>query len=166
MVYSTSMSFRIAFLGVLLIILLSIASVPEGSFVSRLNAVSVTLIGLCLFASLYLERWVFDKKANLFEKNVGILPLYWRRKTPLDALQKVVFREAGPKPASAPRPLGWSPGKIAVLTVVDRNDKRYRLDTARGGSVREMRRSAERLSAFCSIPLEDNAEDSQSKAGT
>ncbi len=165
MVYSTSIGFRITFLGVLLIILLSIASVPEGSFVSRLNAVSVTLIGLCLFASLYLERWVFDRKANLFEKNVGILPLYWRRKTPLDALQKVVFHEAGPKTDDRPRLLGRVPGRIAVLFVVDRDARSYRLDTARGGAVREMRRSAERLSAFCSIPLEDNAEDSQSEAG-
>lgn len=164
MVYSTSLGFRIVFLVALLIILLSIASVPEGSFLSRLNPVSLTLIGICLFAVLYLERWIFDKKANLFEKNVGILLLYWRKRRPLDALRKVVFHEAGPKPVDGARLLIRTPRRIAVLSVVDRDDRKYRLDTARGGSVREMRRSAERLSAFCSIPLEEDADDAPSEA--
>ena len=148
MVYTTAPWLRFVYFGIALVIVLSIASVPEGSFFSRFNAVSLSLMGICLFAALYLERWIFDRDANLFERNVGILLVYARRKRPLDSLQKVLLHETG----STPR-------RTAILSVVDRGANEFRLDVARGGSVREARRSAERLSAFCAIPLEDTGGD-------
>jgi hypothetical protein len=166
MVYSTSVGFRIVFLVVALVILLSIASVPDGPFLSRLNAFSLIVIAICLFAALYVERWVFDKKSNLFEKDVGILVLYRRKKAPLDSLQKVVLRETGGGPVERPRLVGLVSRRIAMLSLVDRDSRVFRLETAKGGSVRELRRSAERLCSFCGSPLESDADSSAAEAHT
>jgi hypothetical protein len=159
MVYSISLWFRIVFLIVALIVLASVAGFSEGAFLSRFNAVSLIVVGVCLFAAAHLERWTFDRNANLFERDVGILLLYARKRRPLDALTKVVLREFGAKSKEEPRLVGWMSRPLAVLAVVDRDGNVYRLDMTRGGSVRELRRSAERLSAFCAIPLEDDAGD-------
>jgi hypothetical protein len=148
------------FLATALFIILCIASVPGGSFFSRLSALTIILICLCLLAALYLERWTFDKEANLLEKNIGILFAYARKKMSLDALQKVVLHETASGHAERPGLLRLSARRTAVLLIVDRDEKVYRLDIASGGSVREMRRSAQRLSAFCAIPLEDDGADS------
>jgi hypothetical protein len=154
LVYSTSIGTRIVFLVTLLVIILSVASVPEGPFFSRFNAFSLVVIAICLFGALYVQRWVFDKKSNLFEKNVGVLFLYRREKAPLDALQKIVFHEAGGGTDDGPKLVGLTSRRIAILSVVDRDSRSFKLDTARGGSVRELRRSAERLCSFCAIPLQ------------
>jgi hypothetical protein len=164
MVYTTSMGTRIVFLVTLLVVILSIASVPEGSFLSRFNAFSLALIAVCLFGALYVQRWVFDKKSNLFEKNVGILFLYRREKEPLDSLQKIVFHEASGGTDESPRLVGLTSRRIAILSVVDRDSRAFKLDSARGGSVRELRRSAERLCSFCAIPLESEADNSAAEA--
>ncbi len=154
MVYSTSAVFRLLF-GVLgLVVILSILSVPEGTFLSRLNAVSLVIIGLCLFAVLYRERWLFDKEANAFERHIGALFLYARRRRPLDSLAKVVVRETGPEGTGKPGLLRMGPRRMAVLSVVDRDNKAYTMEMARGASVQLLRQSAERLSAFLGVPLE------------
>ena len=163
MVYTTSIGTRIVFLVTLLVIVLSIASVPEGSFFSRFNAFSLVVIAICLFGILYVQRWVFDKKSNLFERDEGIIFLYRRKRAPLDALQKVLFREAAGGADEGPK-LGMTSRRIAVLSVVDRDSRAFKLDTARGGSVRELRRSAERLCAFCAIPLESETDGSAAEA--
>jgi len=164
MVYSTSVGTRIVFLVTLLVIIFSIASVPEGSFLSRLNAFSLAVISVCLFGLLYVQRWVFDKKSNLFEMDVGIVFLYRRKKAPLDALQKIVFHEAGRVADDGPKLVGLTSRRIAILSVVDRDSRAFKLDTARGGSVRELRRSAERLCAFCALPLESDADSPATEA--
>ena len=157
MVYSSPVAVRIVLVATILVIVLGVASVPEGPFLSRFNAFSLALIAICLFGVLYLDRWVFDKRSNLFERDVGILFLYGRQKAPLDALQKVVLHQAGAGADDSPNPGGLPARRIAVLSVVDRDSRIFKLDTARGGSVRGLRRSAERLSSFCEIPLESGA---------
>ena len=159
MVYSTSIGVRLVFLGTLLVVILSIASVPEGTFLSRLNWFSVLIVALCVLGILYLDRWVFDKKSNFFEKQTGILFLYRRKRAPLDVLQKVVLHETGTGQEDGSRVpgVGLTSRKIAVLTVVDKEERAFRLDTARGSAVRDLHRSAERLCAFCALPLERDA---------
>jgi hypothetical protein len=158
LVYSTSAVARIVLLATILVIVLGVASVPEGPFLSRFNALSLALIAVCLFGVLYDERWVFDKTSNLFEKDVGIVFLHLRKTAPLDTLQKIVLYEAGWGTDDGPKLAGLTSRRIAILSVVDRNSRIFKLETARGGSVRELRRSAERLSAFCAIPLESGAD--------
>ncbi len=157
LVYATSAWFRLAFALLAVVVVLSVLSVPEGTLVSRLNAVSIVILCLCLFAVLYLERWTFDKEANAFERQIGVLFLYARRKRPLDALTKVVLRETGSEGTGRPAFLGLGPRRMAVLSVVDRDGKAYTMEMARGASVRALKESAERLSAFCGIPLEVDA---------
>lgn len=164
MVYSTSVVFRIIFLGIAVVIILSVASVSHGLVFARLNVFSIILVAICLFAALYVERWTFDRKVNVFEKHVCILLFYARKKAPLDTLQKVVLHAPVMKYQQRPNPLGWGSRRTATLCVVDREDRVHRLDMARGSSFRDVRRSAQRLSDFCGIPLEDDTGDQSAEA--
>jgi hypothetical protein len=157
MVYATSVTFRVVFAVIALAIILSIAAVAEGPFLARLNALSLVLIGLCLFAALSLQRWTFDKTTNRFEKHVGLLFLYSRRRRPLGALQRIVLRGYGVAPRSGR--LAWirASGRTVAMSLVDEDGSAYLLDMTRGGSARQMRKTAERLSEFCGIPLEDGS---------
>jgi hypothetical protein len=157
MVYSSPVGVRIVLLATILVIVLGVASVPEGPFFSRFNTFSLVLIAICLFGVLYMERWVFDKRSNLFEKQVGTIFFYKRKKAPLDTLQKVVLHQAGGGAEEGTTLAALASRRIAILAVVDRDSRMFKLDTARGGSVRELQRSAERLSSFCAIPLESGA---------
>ena len=99
---------------------------------------------------------MFDRSANLFEKDVGILFVYARKKAPLDALSKVVLQGPVVRQEDTPALLRWTSRKTVMLSVVGRDARVYWLDMLSGGSARDVRRSAERLSVFCAIPLEDN----------
>jgi hypothetical protein len=156
LVYSTSMGFRAVFFMTAIVVIASVASVSKGPFFSRFNVLSLAIVVGCLLAGLYLERWTFDKKANVFEKNVGMVFLYTRRMVPLDTLQKVVLHAPIAAEAERPRLGNLSRRGVATLAVADRDGEVFRLDMARG-SARELRKSAQMLSAFCSIPLEDDS---------
>ena len=154
MTYTTPVSFRVVFVVVAAVIFLSVAAAPVGPLPARFGVVPLVLIGLCLFGALYLDRWTFDKTANLFLQEVGILVVHARRKRPLDSLQKVVLFERVPGAGGRPSVLGPRMKGTCLLSVVDRDGRVYRLNMARGGGTRAVQVYAERLAAFCSIPLE------------
>ena len=146
MVYSTSIGFRVVFAAIAVFLMIS-ARQP--------NVIVFIFLALSVFGALYLERWVFDKDANLFEKNVGILFLHTRKKLPLDGLQRVVLREVGPAHHERPRMMRAISRASAILSLVDRDGNTYGLDMVKGASLREIRNSAEKLAKFCEIPFED-----------
>jgi len=146
MVYSTSIGFRIVFAAIAIFLIVSMR---------QPNAVVIIFLALSVFGALYLERWVFDKDANVFEKNVGLLFLHTRKKLPLDRLQRVVLREVGPAHHERPRMVRAISRATAILSVVDRDGKSYGLDMVKGASLREIRDSAAKLAEFCDIPFED-----------
>jgi len=152
--YTTPLSFRVVCAVVAVIIFLSVALVPGGSLVSRMGAVPIVLIALCAFGAVYLDRWIFDKSANLFQQDVGILLLHARRRRPLDSLQKVVLFQRGATDGARPSMLGPRARGTVVLSVVDRDGRVYKLNLSRGGGTRALRVYAERIAAFCSVPLE------------
>ena len=146
LVYSTSIGFRVVFAAIAVFLIVSMR---------QPNVVVIIFLALSVFGALYLERWVFDKDSNLFEKNVGLLFLHTRKKLPLDRLQRVVLREVGPAHHERPRMVRAVSRATAILSVVDRDDNTYGLDMVKGASLREIRNSAARLAEFCDIPFED-----------
>ena len=146
LVYSTSIGFRLVFAAIAVFLIIS---------VRQPNVVVIIFLALSVFGALYLERWVFDKDANLFEKNVGVLFLHTRKKMPLDRLQRVVLREVGPAHHERPRMVRAISRASAILSVVDRDGNTYGLDMIKGASLREIRNSAVKLAKFCGIPFED-----------
>lgn len=146
MVYSTSVGFRVVFAVIAVFLIVS---------VRQLNVVVGIFLALSVFGALYLERWIFDKDANLFEKNVGILFLHTRKRLPLDRLQRVVLREVGPAHHERPRMVRAISRAAAILSVVDCDGKSYGLDMVKGTSLQEIRKSAAKLAGFCGIPFED-----------
>ncbi len=155
MVYSTSLGFRIIFLVIALFIIVSVISASEGPILARFNGVSVFIVLVCLLGALYLERWIFDRKTNSFERNVGVLFLFSRKSVPLDTLEKVVIYEPGMKYSEKPKYSRMMSRKTALVSVVDKNGTFYKLDLMKGGSVGQGRKIAESLAIFCEIPLED-----------
>ena len=91
MVYATSNAFRVIFLGIALPILVTVLIASKGFPFQHANIFVLVLCAVCLLSGLFLERWVFDKGSNLFEKHVGLIFLYWTGRRPLDALQRVVL---------------------------------------------------------------------------
>lgn len=167
LVFSTPLGFRIIFFAIAFIIIFSVASASEGPFFARFNGISLFIILICLAAALYLERWIFDKQANIFERNVGIYFLFSRKKIPLDRLDKVILREIGMKRENQSSKAGLLTRVVrrtAMLSIEDKDGDLYKLDIIKGGSVREARVSAEKLSAFCGIPLEDDLGDLSGKS--
>lgn len=147
LVYSTSVAFRVVFAVIAVFLIVS---------VRQPNVIVVIFLTLSVFGALYLERWVFDKERNLFEKNVGLLFLHTRKRLPLDRLQRVVLREVGPAHHERPRMVRAISRAAAILSVVDRDGKSYGLDMVKGSSMQETRNSAVKLARFCGIPFEDH----------
>ena len=146
MVYSTSSGFRLVFAAIALVLVVS---------VRQPSVVVMVFLVLSVFGALYLERWIFDKEANLFEKNVGILFLHTRKQLPLDRLERVVLREVGPSHRERPRMVRAMSRAAAIFSVVDHDGTSYGLDMVKGASLKEIRSSAEKLAKFCEIPFDD-----------
>lgn len=155
MVYSTSIGFRVVFAAIAVFL---IATMRQP------NVLAVTFLALSVFGALYLERWIFDKDANLFEKNVGVLFLHTRKRLPLDRLQRVVLREVGPAHHERPRMVRAISRASAILSVVDRDGTTYGLDMVKGASLPQTRNSAAKLAAFCDIPFEDLGPQTEDEA--
>ena len=147
MVYSTSSGFRVVFALIAGFLVFSSQGQP--------GVILIILIALSLLGALYLERWVFDKDANLFEKNVGLLFLHTRKRQPLDHLAKIVLREVGPSYQDRPRMMKAVSRQAAILAIVDQSGTNHGLDMIKGSSLREARDSAQKLAKFCEIPFED-----------
>jgi hypothetical protein len=159
MVYGTSIGFRLVFAVIALLILAAVVSVSDGSISIRPNVIALILLVACLYACVFLEQWVFDREADTFEKNVGLIFLYGTKKGSLQSLSKVVLdvylKSGGGKTKTG----SIVSRKPVTLLLKDREDKIYKVDIARGIGVEELRRTAKRLSEFCEIPLEDNSRD-------
>ena len=147
MMYSTSSGFRIVFALIAGFLIFSSQGQP--------GIILIILIALSALGALYLERWVFDKDANLFEKNVGLLFLHTRKQQPLDHLTKIVLREVGPSYQDRPRMMKAVSRQAAILAIVDQSGTNHGLDMIKGSSLREARDSAQKLAKFCDIPFED-----------
>jgi len=147
LVYSTSSGFRIVFAVIAGFLIFSSQGQP--------GVILIILIALSALGALYLERWVFDKDDNLFEKNVGLLFLHSRKRQPLDNLAKIVLREVGPSYQDRPKMMKAVSRQAAILAIVDQTGTNHGLDMIKGASLREARGSAQKLAKFCDIPFED-----------
>ena len=152
LVYSTSVSFRIVF---------AIIALFLAAAVRQPGVLIILIIGACLFGALFLERWVFDKNDNVFEKNVGILLLHSRRRQPLDHLEKVLLREAGLSYSERPKMMRAISRRTAILSVVDRDGTVHGLDMVKGSTIKEIKASGTRLAEFCNIPFDDSLEEEE-----
>jgi hypothetical protein len=153
------------------------SSTGKGS-VNILPLILVIVTGL---GALYEERWIFDRRENLFENRFGLVFLSRKRRTALDELARVELdsfirghlddREGLPEDAGSLKPgsrsekpsfsglLGLTPKRhvvrIVKLAVVDQQEKTYILDTGKGHRLEEFRRIGKRIADFCGIPFEE-----------
>ena len=153
--YTTLTSFRIMCFSsgaILLYIILKEAEQPF-DFNSNLVGLSITLI--CLVSAMYLERSVFDKELNQFEKHFGLLFIYSRLSRPLNSLKSVSLKEFKSNSSeSNDEKTSMMSRKYASLTVVTANKEIITIDTAKSSGTKELLKTAEEISKFCEIPLE------------
>jgi hypothetical protein len=164
-----STGFRMVFLAIGVIILAALVSTASTPIFHRANTVPLILCAICFLASLYLERWIFDRKLNLFEKQVGLLFLYGRKKQNLDELSRVLlyqFRKGYAKPPKEEQEREQGPFRrrgllsrtYITLGVEDSHGKILKLDIAKGAHLTEMRKNGGRIAEFCGIPFMDEAD--------
>ena len=165
-----STGFRLIFLGIAAIIFAALIMTSSTPLFHPTNIFPMFLCGICLLASLYLERWIFDRRLNLFERNVGLLFLFKRSRQSLDELRRVLLsqyqrgyaRSANvrepPGSARQPRKRRGFSRVFVTLGVEDEQARIHKLDIANAVHIGEIRKNARGIADFCRIPLADNAD--------
>ena len=155
--YSTSTSFRIMCFSSGAILLYIILKEAEQPFDLNSNLVGLSITLICFVSAMYLERSVFDKESNKFEKHFGLFFLYSRLSRPLNSLESVSLKEfnSNSSEANDGKPSMMS-RKYASLTIVTANKEIYKIDIAKSSGTKELLKTAEEISKFCEIPLETN----------
>lgn len=156
MVYSTSLGFRLLFLTIALLIFTAVFISSRGAIFRKAHIATLALCAVCLVSSLYLERWVFDREANHFENNVGLVFLYARKTRTLDSLQSVVLNDSMQRFQADRRRRSMMPRRSVVLYVRDCQDNVFKLDMGSRVGIRTLKDTAEKLADFCRLPLEDH----------
>ena len=146
------------------------------------SIVPIFLVVITGLSALYQERWIFDKRRNVFENYFGLLILYRNRSISLKELVRVeleVFTRGrvgeplkakeSSKPADSRSlpdaallgSLFRAPQRrytygIVQLMVVDRQEKVYVLDSAKAHRIERFRQTGRRIADFCGIPFREN----------
>ena len=153
LVYAVSPGFRLLFLGIALLILLALLSGSSPSLLEPSNTFALILFLVCILASLYRERWIFDTELDLLEQQTGFLPLYQRKTHRLSGIDRVVL-DSHWVGGRAPRDRGrlFNRGFV-VLALSDREGNVQRLEIGRHLQAGGMRRTGEKIAAFCGVPF-------------
>lgn len=179
---SLSLRFRlILFFFFVLSCFVLFSSLSSGGRITS-SIVPLILVFITGLSALYHERWIFDKRRNVFENHFGLLILYRTRSIPLEELTRVELEaftkghtgelleeKDSPRPAdSRSQPdaalLGglfrvpqrrYAYG-ILRLMVVDRQEKIYVLDSAKAHRIERFRQTGRRIADFCGIPFREN----------
>ena len=152
--YSTSTSFRVLCFSSGVILLYIILKEAEQPFNFNENLIGLSITLICFVSAMYLERLVFDKESNQFEKHFGLLFGYFRLARPLDSLECISLNEFNGNSSGAnkikPSILSRN---YASLTIVTANKEIFKIDMAKSSGTKELLKTAEEISKFCEIPL-------------
>ena len=155
--YSTSTSFRIMCFSSGAMLLYLILKEAEQPFDLNSNLVGLSITLICFVSAMYLERSVFDKESNKFEKLFGQFFIYCSLSRPLNSLESVSLKEfnSNSSEANDGKPAMMS-RKYAALTVVTANKEIIKIDMAKSSGTKELLKTAEEISKFCEIQLVNN----------
>jgi hypothetical protein len=156
-----STSYRLIFLGIAAVILSALVLTSPTPLFDKRNLVPLLTCLLCVLASLYLERWVFDRRLNSFERHAGLLFLFKKESQNLGELRRVVLNQHQRGYGSPPnereiKGRGRFSRVFVTLGVEDAAGEVHKLDIARAVHVGEIRKNAVGIAGFCRIPLEDD----------
>jgi hypothetical protein len=173
---SPSLRFRLVlvFFFVLSCLVL-LSSLSSGGRITS-SIVPFILVFITGLSALYQERWIFDKRRNVFENHFGLLILYRKQSIPLKELERVELEafikghvgnspEEKERPADSPStalgslfraPLRRHAYGILRLMVVDRQEKIYVLDSAKAHRIDGFRQTGRKIADFCGIPFQEN----------
>lgn len=156
LIISTPIGFRIVFAAIALVLMIGVLWFSNGRPFVGARALTFIMFGVCFSAALFLERWIFDRSHNRFERNFGLVFFYVRRTVSLDSIEAVDLRHLHTSVPFGRLSPTESMRQTAVLSVVENQGRRYVLDVARGYSIAKTIDVAQRLSAFCGIPLQSS----------
>ena len=162
-----SSGFRLIFVSIGIVIIAALIMTSTLPFFHRSNVVPLLFCFVCILASLYLERWIFDRRLNIFERQTGLVFLFKRQRQALDSLRRVLLSQyqrgyIGSERGLAgtgkePKRRGAFSRMFVTLSVEDDQAIIHRLDIARAVHLGEIRKNARGIADFCGIPLEDDA---------
>ena len=153
--YSTSTSFRFLCISCGFILTYLILKEANPSFILHENIYGLSISLIFILSALYLERTVFDKKSNQFEKHFGLLFLYSKLVRPLDSIECISLNEFNSKRVHSNefKPSFFSRNYV-TLTIITSDKEIFKIDMAKNSATKELLKTAEEISNFCSIPLE------------
>ncbi len=79
---------RYVFIGMALSLILGIILIREAPLLF------LVIIGICLFAGFYDDRWLFDREKNILFQSSGIGPLRKRREFRIDTFNRISLKSA------------------------------------------------------------------------
>ncbi len=142
------------------------------------NILLLVLACIMGLGALYNERWIFDRRENVFENHFGLIILCRKQSIPLSELVRVELNSfikgrvgntqdaqkspghtdsGSPSNANLLRSFPRGPQRqILRLTVLDSRGKPYVLDTAKAHRIEDLRRIGRRIADFCAIPFREN----------
>ncbi len=160
------------------LLLSGILSDHQKTGVLRVNILLLILACVMGLSTLYNERWIFDKRSNVFVNHFGLLILCRKQSVPLSELVRVhldsfirgsvegtqaASKGSGKADSDSPSDTNLLRGflkvpqrKILRLTVLDSQGKIYVLDSAKAHRVEAFRRTGRRIADFCCIPFREN----------
>jgi hypothetical protein len=112
--------------------------------------VALGLLALTLLATLYEDRWTFDRAGGRLVRRLGLLV----------AARSAVYRFEDLRGlyvsgALIPRREGLSPASYAAIGVTDGTGRDHRIEQYRGARAGDLAGTAERIAAFTGLPVDD-----------
>ncbi len=160
LVYGVSLSFRLVFLTIAAVLLFSLLSARKGPLFGPANAVPLVLLAISAAASLYNERWLFDRSLNTIEHHLGLLGLYRRQSFELDTLVRVELSSFRMGQVGGGESRRFFARSFVSISLVDAGGQVRKVDIAKASRLAEMRRTARAVADFCGIAFDDNVEQS------
>ena len=137
LVLSPSLSFRLLFAGVFVVVLAALLSEPAHQRPAGAPVIFAVLLAAAL---LYNDSWVFDLRRGTAEGRFGLLVLFRCKRIELASLVSFRVRPAG---------------RMARLEALASDGKIVLLDASRAARAGSLGKNGRRIAEFCSLPFEE-----------
>jgi hypothetical protein len=114
------------------------------------SAVALGLLVLTVAATLYEDRWTFDRKLGSVVRRVGLLPAAKSTGYRFEDLQSLYLSGS-----LLQRKDGLSPASYVAIGVASKDGRDHRIEQYRGSRAGQLVKTAQRIGAFTGLPVDD-----------
>lgn len=126
----------------------------------RLHSFPFALFVLALTGALYRDRWVWDRPNNVMQRQKGLVLWYSKEEVAISELMCVAISRVRQEPSLLRARDGEGLENrftyTYMLSVFDRDDNQYRVETFKGITYDRLKEHATAIARLCDIPIEMN----------